>query len=131
MGRCDTEGMAKIIDFPKRSEIWLVFLEPVKGYKIGKTRSALIISNDTSNQYSSTVTVIPLASYMDKNYPFEALITKEQSGLLAHSKAKYNQIRTVDKTRLIKNTGRISPEAIKKVEDALLIPLDIENIIGS
>ena len=74
--------------FPKRSEIWLVSLEPVKGHKIGKTRPALIISNNINNQYSSTVTVIPLTSSMDKNYPFEALITKEQSGLLAHAKAK-------------------------------------------
>ncbi len=127
MGRCDTEGMAKIMNFPKRSEIWLFSLEPLKVHEIGKTRPALIISNDTSNQYSSTVTVIPLASSMDKNYPFEALITKEQSGLLAHAKAKCNQIKTVDKTRLIKNTGQVSPETIKEVEEALLIHLDIEN----
>ena len=113
--------------FPKRSEIWLVALEPLKGQVIGKTRPALIISNDTSNQYSSTVTVVPLTSSMEKNYPFETMITKEQSGLLAHSKAKCNQIKTVDKTRLIKNTGQVLPETIKEVEEALLIHLDSEN----
>jgi mRNA interferase MazF len=113
--------------FPKRSEIWLVSLDPVKGHETGKTRPALIISNNISNQYSSTVTVIPLTSSMGKNYPFEALVTKKQSGLLTHAKAKCNQIKTVDKTRLIKNTGQVLPETIKEVEEALLIHLDIEN----
>ncbi len=114
--------------FPKRSEIWLVSLEPVKGHEIGKTRPALIISNDSNNQYSSNVTVIPLTTSMNKTYPFEALIQKEESGLVSDSKAKCNQIRTVDKTRLLKNTGKISLENMKRVEAALLIHLEISNL---
>ncbi|MBM4055906.1 MAG: type II toxin-antitoxin system PemK/MazF family toxin [Planctomycetes bacterium] len=39
------------MDFPKRGEIWLVSLEPVIGREIGKTRPAVVISNDQNNQF--------------------------------------------------------------------------------
>ncbi|MHB8276704.1 MAG: type II toxin-antitoxin system PemK/MazF family toxin [Candidatus Humimicrobiaceae bacterium] len=38
-----------MINYPKRGEIWLVSLEPAAGHEIGKTRPALIISNDINN----------------------------------------------------------------------------------
>jgi mRNA interferase MazF len=117
--------MATVTDFPKRSEIWLVSLEPVKGHEIGKTRPALIISNNRNNQYSSTVTVIPITTSLNKIYPFEVFIKKEGSGLAYDSKVKCNQIRTIDKGRLIKIAGKVFPADMEKVEEALLIHLDI------
>ena len=85
------------MDFPKRGEIWLVSLEPIVGSEIGKTRPAVVISNNKNNQFSDTITVIPLTSKTAKVYPFEALLPKEDTGLIKDSKAKSNQIRTVDK----------------------------------
>jgi mRNA interferase MazF len=38
------------MDYPKRGEIWIVSLEPVKGHEMGKTRPALVISNDINNR---------------------------------------------------------------------------------
>jgi len=39
------------MDFPKRGEIWLVLLEPIVGSEIGKTRPAVVISNNKNNQF--------------------------------------------------------------------------------
>ncbi len=112
-------------NYPKRGEIWQVSLEPITGHEIGKTRPALVISNDKNNEYSSTVTLIPITSSMEKIYPFEVFISIKDSGLKLDSKIKCNQIRTVDKLRLSKLAGEISPEIIKKVEEALLIHIGI------
>jgi mRNA interferase MazF len=112
-------------DYPKRGEIWLVSLEPVAGHEIGKTRPALIISNNRNNEFSSTVTLIPITSSIEKVYPFEVLIKKEESGLAYDSKIKCNQIRTVDRLRLIKLSGVLSQDKITEVENSLMMHLDI------
>ena len=113
------------MDHPKRTEIWLVSLEPVRGSEIGKTRPALIISNDKNNEFASTVTIIPLTTSIEKVYPYEILVLKGFSGLSYDSKIKCNQIRTLDRTRLVRKIGQIPQEEINNVEDALLIHLDI------
>lgn len=115
-----------LIEFPKRGEIYLVCLDPTIGSEINKTRPALIISNDRNNQYAQTVTVIPItSSNIEKFYPFEVLLTPGKSGLSKNSKVKCNQIRTIDKKRLLELLGRISPEKQREVEKALLIHLGV------
>ena len=120
--------MPKTIDYPKRGEIWNVSLEPVMGREIGKTRPALVISNNKNNEYSSTVTIIPVTGSIEKVYPFEVLISRLESGLPLDSRLKCNQIRTVDKLRLAKVVGNVSDEIIQKVEKAILIHLGISNV---
>lgn len=115
------------MDFPKRREIWLASLESVVGHEIGKTRPALVISNDQNNQFADTVTVIPITSRTDKIYPFETLLLKEECGIPVDSKVKSNQVRTLDKRRLIKFLCRISQEKLKQVERSLLIHLGISS----
>lgn len=113
------------MDFPRRGEIWLVSLEPVIGHEIGKTRPALVISNNQNNQFADTVTVLPITSKTEKIYPFETLLIKEECGVPVDSKVKSNQIRTVDKKRLVKLLGGLSQEKLKQVEQSLLIHLGI------
>ena len=91
------------MDFPKRGEIWLVSLEPIVGHEIGKTRPALVISNDRNNQFAETITVLPITSKTEKIYPFETFISKEDTKLPKDSKVKSNQIRTIDKKYAITN----------------------------
>ena len=116
-----------MINYPCRGQIWLVSLDPVTGSEIGKTRPALVISNDKNNRYSSTVTVIPLTGSSEKIYPFEVFIGKKYSGLSLDSKIKCNQVRTVDRARLIKSTGQIPEDKMNEVEKALLLHLDIDS----
>lgn len=125
MGSCHNGKVARLKEYPKRGEIWLVSLEPVAGHEIGKTRPALVISNDRNNEFSSTVTVIPITSSIEKVYPFEVLLLKDESGLTSDSKIKCNQIRTVDKSRLIKPAGALSPDMMAETRRALMIHLGI------
>jgi mRNA interferase MazF len=134
MGKCYyrklagmTEFSEKMQQYPERGEIWLTALEPVKGSEIGKTRPALVISNNKNNEFSSTITVIPITSSLGKVYPFEVAILKYETRLKSDSKIKCNQIRTVDRERLIKPLSKISMQIMKKVENALFIHLEINN----
>lgn len=113
------------MDFPCRGEIWLVSLEPVVGREIGKTRPALIISNDRNNEFSETVSVLPITSRTQKIYPFETYLPKSETNLPMDSKAKANQIRTVDKKRLVKCLGKISTERLVDVESAISVHLGL------
>ena len=112
--------------FPRHGEIFDVNLDPVVGSEIGKRRPALIVSNDVNNQYSQTVTVVPLTGQpSDRNYPFEVLIPKGIAGLTSDSRAKCNQVRTIDKTRLVDSRGLVTAQYIPEVKEALKNHLDM------
>jgi len=109
-----------------KGEIYLADLNPTIGSEIAKTRPVLIVSNDINNQYAATVTDIPITSTTEKIYPFEVFLLKGEGSLTNDSKAKANQIRTIDKLRLKKRLGKINEETLKKIEKAILIHLEIE-----
>ncbi|MHC9541801.1 MAG: type II toxin-antitoxin system PemK/MazF family toxin [Vulcanimicrobiota bacterium] len=112
-----------VTGYPRRGQIWTVSLEPVKGSEIGKTRPAIVISNDRNNEFAETVTVIPITSQLSRIYPFEALLAGGSSGLAKDSLAKCNQVRTISKERLLTLLGAISPEEMRQVEKGLLLHL--------
>lgn len=116
-----------IIHIPKRGQIWLVRLGPTCGAEIKKVRPALIISNDVNNQYAGTVTVLPITEKGKKVYPFEVSLTPKGNGLKKASKIKCQQIRTIDKSRLLKVLGSIGTDIMREVERALLIHLAVGN----
>jgi len=117
------------MDGISRGNVWSVSLEPIIGREIGKTRPALVISNDINNEYAETVTFIPITSSVTKVYPFEVFLSKGTANLSKDSKVKCNQIRTVDKKRLIKQMGSLSQQKIEEIEKALLIHLGILSYI--
>ena len=113
--------------FPRYGDIYDVDFDPVVGSEIGKRRPALIVSNDFNNQYSATVTVIPITGRpTTKRYPFEVLVPREIAGLDRDSRMKVDQIRTVDKRRLAKYRGSLPPEYFPQAEKALRIHLNIK-----
>ena len=79
-----------------RFEVWLVNLDPTIGNEIKKTRPAVIVSPDELNSHLATVIIIPLTT--GHSYPFRL---KTQVGG-KDGVAAIDQIRTVDKRRLIK-----------------------------
>ncbi len=109
-----------------KGEIYLADLNPTVGSEIAKTRSVLVVSNDVNNQYAATLTVLPITSSTAKIYPFEVFLPQGEGNLTADSKAKANQIRTIDKLRLKKRFGKISKEKLNEIEEAILIHLEIE-----
>lgn len=110
-----------------KGEIHLADLNPTIGSEIAKIRPVLIVSNDINNQYAATVTIVPITSTTEKIYPFEVFLSKGEGNLTNDSKAKANQIRTIDKLRLKKRLGKINKETLEKIEQAILIHLEIKN----
>jgi mRNA interferase MazF len=111
---------------PKRGEIYLVDFEPARGAEIKKTRPALILQNDTSNRYSPITIVAAITSKFDATlYPTEVLIKASEGGLSIDSVVLLNQIRSIDKGRLVKRLGTLKQQTMQKVEDALRISLDL------
>lgn len=108
----------------KRGDIVLVNLDPVIGSEQGKTRPALVIQNDIGNEYSPTTIVAPITSKLfSKQFPTNVEIDfplKEKSTILL------NQIRTIDKSRIIKNYGRIPVKKSKEVDEAIMNSLGLE-----
>jgi mRNA interferase MazF len=111
----------------RRGEIYLVVLDPVVGNEIAKTRPAIVVSNDIGNKYSGTVTVVPLTSRnIDTVYPFEVMLPQHEGNLPKPSKAKTDQIRTLDKRRLVKRIGRLESDRMGQIEEALSIHLAMD-----
>jgi mRNA interferase MazF len=111
----------------KRGEIFLATLDPIIGHEFSKTRPVIVVSNDVGNQHSGTVTIIPVTSMnIAKIYPFEIYLPKESSKLKKDSKGKADQIRTLDKARLIKQIGRLNSELMNEMERAIKIHLNLD-----
>ena len=74
----------------KRESIYVAALDPVIGKEISKTRPVVVVSNDINNQYSGTVTIIPITSKnLQKIYPFEVLLAK---GRVFHSADRFRRL---------------------------------------
>ena len=113
----------------KRGGIWLVNLDPTIGHEIKKSRPAVIIQNDIGNQYSPLTIIAPITSQnTDKVYPIEVLLTKSNSGLEKNSKVLLNQIRAIDKIRLIKKLGKVDKETLSKIDESIKISLGLIEI---
>jgi mRNA interferase MazF len=110
----------------RRGDIWLVCLDPTVGAEIKKTRPALIISNDIANQHSATVTLLPVSDRGVKVYPFEVEVSDGTAGLVKASKIKCQQVRTVDKSRLIRFLGAVSDPVLHAAERALCLHLGLD-----
>lgn len=106
----------------RKGLIVLLSLDPVKGSEIAKIRPAVVVSNDVCNEYSPVVTIVPCSTKLDKIYATEVLI---KEGMDKPSKACADQIRTVDKTRIVKILGEISSTTMRQIENAIMIHLDI------
>src|SRR5467141_2170045 len=94
---------------PKRGEIYLTALDPTRGREIQKTWPALIIQNDVSNRLSEITIVAPITSTV--RFPLNPvhvlLAAGQATGLSVTSVALFNQIRAVDRIRLIKRLGAV------------------------
>ena len=97
-------------DNVQRFDVYLVSLDPSKGAEIKKTRPALIISPDEMNRHIRTVIIAPLTSTI-KNYPTRVTITFDGK----QGQVVLDQIRTIDKHRLIRKPGTLSSAASEEV----------------
>jgi len=110
-----------------RGEIFLINFEPSFGSEQGRVRPALIIQNDILNKYSPLTIVAPITSKVyNKEYPTNVLISKEDSKLDKDSTILLNQIRAVDKRRIIKKIGLLDPYSMNQVDKAIKVSLGLD-----
>ena len=109
-----------------RGDIWLVNLDPTVGAEIKKTRPAVVISNDIANQYAATVTVLSVTGHGEKVFPVEVEIPLKTGGLAKPFKIKCQQIRTVDKLRLVRFLGVLPDHTVNAAEKALCLHLALD-----
>ena len=110
---------------PKRGEVYLVSFDPALGAEIQKTRPALILQNDIGNLHSPVTIVAAITSNVQRQGPTSVLVKAPEGGLDFDSIVLLNQIRTVDKRRLVKRLGGLRRATLKQVDQAIMISLSL------
>ena len=112
---------------PRRGEIWDVNWSPGRGAEQQGTRPALIIQNDRGNASSSyPLTIVASMSRTERELPLHVRITpSEENGLTAETDVKCEQVMTIEKSRLIRRRGNITPEEMSRVDVALKLSLNL------
>ena len=99
----------------ERYGIYWVSLDPVQGSELAKTRPAVVVSDDHMNRLLATVVVCPLTSRLHPHWPCRVqTMAGEQPGEIA-----VDQIRTIDRSRLGKQCGRLDPAVAAEVRHVI------------
>ena len=115
----------------KRGEIYRADLDPVVGSEQGGVRPVVIIQNDTGNLHSPTVIVAAITTRRKKpGLPIHVPISAGESGLPQDSVVLTEQVRTLEKSRLTRYLGALTPEAMKRLDHALGLSLGTTTTLG-
>lgn len=102
-------------DPPHLDEVWLVSLDPTQGSEIQKTRPCLVISPDEINRYLRTVIVAPMTTAA-RPYPTRVALTFQGK----RGQVTLDQLRAVDRQRLVRKLGRVSSKTAQAVSTLLV-----------
>jgi mRNA interferase MazF len=100
---------------PRRSDVWLVALDPTRGSEIRKTRPCVVISPDEMNLHLRTTIVAPMSTGA-RHSPMRVSVRFQGK----EGEIVLDQIRTVDKSRLIRHLGRLPAPTGRRVSAVLL-----------
>jgi mRNA interferase MazF len=124
------KGQKQNVASLRRGDIYLCSFDPTVGHEIKKTRPALVIQNDVGNRYSPLTIVAAITSTVSPvPYPMEIVIDPTATnGLEVRSSIRLDQIRTVDRQRLVRRLGVADGATMAKVDEALKISLGLIRI---
>lgn len=106
-----------------RGEIYLANLNPITGSEQGGIRPVLIVQNYKGNRFAPTATVCTIThSPKKRNMPTHVCVYEP---LNVKSVVQCEQLRTIDKSRMLKKIGKLKPYEMKKVDKALKIQLEL------
>lgn len=111
----------------KRNEIYYADLNPIKGSEQGGIRPVLVIQNDTGNKHSPTTIVAAITSREEKA-KLPTHVEVGSCGVERKSLALLEQIRTIDKSRLIKYVGELDGATVKEINEAIGISLGLNRM---
>lgn len=113
----------------RRGDIFYADLSPVVGSEQGGTRPVLVLQNDIGNQYSPTTIIAAITSQISKaKLPTHIEIKANNSGLEKNSVILLEQIRTIDKSRLLEKVTTLNDDVMIKVNQAIEISLGLIDI---
>ena len=111
----------------QRGDIFFANLDPGVGSEQQGRRPVLVLQNNVGKKFSPTIIVAPITSYVQKNrLPTHVLLTEEISGLDRDSIVLLEQIRTIDKKRLLGKIGELSKVALMRIEQAAQVSLGLK-----
>jgi len=110
-----------------RGDLYLCSFDPTIGHEIRKTRPALVIQNDIGNRFSPLTIVAAVTSAVSPVlYPIEVVVEPDSvNGLDVRSSIRLDQIRTMDRQRLLRRLGTVDPITMDRVDEALKISLGL------
>jgi mRNA interferase MazF len=100
---------------PLRDEIWLVSLDPTQGSEMRKTRPCLVVSPDEMNRHLRTILIAPMTT-VERAHPTRVPLTFQSK----HGQVALDQVRAVDRQRLVRRIGKISAATAQAVSSVLL-----------
>lgn len=109
---------------PRRGDVWTVSLDPTLGHEIQKTRPAVIVTSDAYNVHNWVLIVMPLTSHDKAEYD-QVLIQPPEGGLSSASVTLPDQLRAVDRQRLVRRLGKLAPATMLEVDRTLKIVLSL------
>lgn len=112
---------------PQRGEVYLVRLDPTEGSEQAGTRPAVVVSRDALNRASPVIVICPLtdARHISRLYPSDVLVKAPEGGVTKDSVVLTAQVRAVAKSRLVRRLGRLRPDTVRQIEQALKITLQL------
>ena len=109
----------------KRGDIFYADLDPIIGSEQGGIRPVLVVQNNVGNKYSPTLVVLPISSAKKTNMPTHIRICGSKM-LPKNSIVLAEQIRTIDRNRLLRYVGSIGLEVMEKVDKAVKISIGVD-----
>lgn len=100
---------------PRRDEVWLVSLDPTQGSEIRKSRPCLVVSPNEANEYLHTVIIAPMTT-TERSYPTRVSIQFQRR----HGQVALDQIRAVDRQRLVRKLGTAPAKTVQAVSSVLV-----------
>lgn len=108
-----------------RGDLFFANLNPVKGSEQGGKRPVVILQNDVGNKFSPTVIVAAITSRTRKKANMPTHVSLDNAALEKDSQVLLEQIRTLDKTRLIKKVGKLTQDEMRAIDNSLEISLSL------
>lgn len=105
----------------RRGDVWWVDLDPTRGSEIRKTRPAVVLTANALNLSRRTVVVVPLSTGPVPRPPIVVAAASAGTG----SVAVCDQVRAIDKSRLTRRSGQLTPGDLRAVEDGVRVVLGL------
>lgn len=104
-----------MVKYPRRDEVWLIALDPSAGSEIRKTRPCVVVSPDEMNEPLQTALIAPMTTTL-RRYPTRVSTNfRGKNGQIA-----LDQLRAVDRQRLVRRLGVIAPETAREISTVLV-----------